>query len=244
MINIDALKRYIHDDSIAKFPKDKALLCLGIDSNRPKQVSEIQSIGLSAGVNMKAWNVSSILRRSQGKAIHTDKGWELSPDGVIWLQAIVDKFDPGPRPQVATTLRQLAAGISETDTRSFVTEAIECYERRLHRAAVVLSWQGAISLLYDEVIRKKLTGFNAEAQKRNPKWKQAKTRDDLARMKETDFLDILEAISLIGKSVKGELKTCLDLRNGCGHPNSLKISDYSVAAHIEKLVLNVFQVFT
>ena len=63
------------------------------------------------------------------------------------------------------------------------------------------------------------------------------------RMKEADFLQVLESISILGKSVKAELEGCLKLRNGCGHPNSLKVSEHRVTAHIEILVLNVFAVF-
>jgi hypothetical protein len=62
-------------------------------------------------------------------------------------------------------------------------------------------------------------------------------------MQESDFLDILDKISVIGKSVKLELGVCLTLRNGCGHPNSLKIADHRVAAHIESLILNIFSRF-
>ena len=77
----------------------------------------------------------------------------------------------------------------------------------------------------------------------NAKWKDAKTTDDIGRMNESDFLDRLAAISVIGKNVKAELKGCLDRRNGCGHPNSLKISANTVAHHIEILLLNVFKEF-
>jgi hypothetical protein len=62
-------------------------------------------------------------------------------------------------------------------------------------------------------------------------------------MKEHEFLQILNAISAIGKSVKDELEGCLKLRNGCGHPNSLQIGEARVSAHIETLMLNVFSVF-
>ncbi len=49
--------------------------------------------------------------------------------------------------------------------------------------------------------------------------------DDLARMKEHEFLQVLEAISVIGKSVKNELESALKHRNGVGHPNSLKFAE-------------------
>jgi hypothetical protein len=62
-------------------------------------------------------------------------------------------------------------------------------------------------------------------------------------MKESEFLVVLEKLSVIGKSVKKQLEQCLDLRNGCGHPNSLKIAEHVVASHIEILILNVFARF-
>jgi hypothetical protein len=59
----------------------------------------------------------------------------------------------------------------------------------------------------------------------------------------TGFLDRIAAISVIGKNVKDELQGCLKTRNGCGHPNSLKVSTNKVAGHIEVLLQNVFQPF-
>ena len=71
----------------------------------------------------------------------------------------------------------------------------------------------------------------------------AKNADDLTRMKEHEFLQVLESISAIGKNVKRELENCLNLRNACGHPNSLEIAENRVAAHLEILTLNVFSKF-
>lgn len=108
---------------------------------------------------------------------------------------------------------------------------------------MVLSWVGAMALLYDHVVDKELSAFNAEATRRSSKWKHAKTADDLALMKEFEFLQVLHAISVIGKNLKDELEPRLKLRNGCGHPNSLQIAEHVVASHIEILTLNVFAKF-
>jgi hypothetical protein len=63
-------------------------------------------------------------------------------------------------------------------------------------------------------------------------------------MKEHDFLDVLNAIGVLGKNVKQELQNnCLQLRNSCGHPNSFKVGEHRVAAHIETLIQNVFSKF-
>jgi hypothetical protein len=62
-------------------------------------------------------------------------------------------------------------------------------------------------------------------------------------MGEADFLDRLVPIGVIGKNVKDELAKALKLRNGCGHPNSLKIGPNMVTSHLETLLLNVFEPF-
>jgi len=133
--------------------------------------------------------------------------------------------------------------IQNADAREFIMEAIVCSEQSLFRAAVVLSWAGAIAVLHDHVVAKHLTAFNAEAKRLNPKWKAAKTSDDLGIMKEYDFLQIIRAISVIGQNVKQQLEAGLKLRNACGHPNSFKVGANNVASHLETLIQNVFAKF-
>jgi hypothetical protein len=101
-----------------------------------------------------------------------------------------------------------------------------------------------MALLHQQVILKHLAPFNTEAAKRDAKWKPAKSVDDLGRVNEATFLEIAQAVGLIGKNVRQELDACLKLRNGCGHPNSLKVGPNKVAAHIETLALNVYAVFS
>jgi hypothetical protein len=60
---------------------------------------------------------------------------------------------------------------------------------------------------------------------------------------EYESLQVISAISVIGRNVKQGLEGALRLRNGCGHPNSLRVADVQVAAHIEVLLLNVFEKF-
>jgi hypothetical protein len=238
-----ALKALLHKPGLTRL--DKTLLCLAVDADKAKAVSEVKRIGQAAGLRaMKKWNVSSILARSKGLAIRTAGGWELSPDGRLHVATLAGHLAKGPAARVSACLRSHLATIADPDTRSFVEEAVTCHEMGLHRAAVVLSWVGAVSVLREYVVQNKLADFNAEARRRDPKWRTAKTGDDLGRMTEYDFLQVLEGISVIGNSVKQELEKRLQLRNGCGHPSSLKIAENMVAAHIEALILNVFSQFS
>jgi hypothetical protein len=175
-----------------------------------------------------------------GFAIRSPEGWELTDAGKTEIARMTGAaLQPSP----SSTLRKLLSKLNSPDVAAFIEEAIGSVEAHRYRAAVVLSWVGAMAILYEYVVANELAAFNAEASRRDAKWRTAKTGDDLSRMKEHDFLQILEAISVIGKNVKVELEACLKLRNGCGHPNSLKVAEHRVNSHIETLVLNVYTRF-
>ncbi len=148
-----------------------------------------------------------------------------------------------PTYRAASQLRECLSSISATKTRMFVEEAILCLEFGMYRAAVVLSWMGAVSMLYDHIIDKHLEDFNEVAPRHDRDWKSARNADGLSMMKEQQFLNVIAAISVIGKNVKQQLNECLNLRNACGHPNSLNIGMGKAVSHIEILILNVFTQF-
>jgi hypothetical protein len=234
------LKNWLHRDLSRA---DKLLLIMGTFES-PCEVNQIKQRGREAGFRVpKKWNVSSILSGTRGLAIRTPTGWELGEPGKQHLKMLgVARISPA-AVQVATDLRELLTKVRDEETRSFVEEAVQCYELELYRSAVVMSWLATVHVLKSEVCQKHLKAFNIEAARVDTKWKTAKTMDDLGRMKEADFLDRIAAISIIGKNVKDELHNCLKLRNGCGHPSSLKIGPNAVANHIEILLLNVLQPF-
>lgn len=237
MIPEERLKDVLHGTALSR--KDKVLLALASPDVAPKLVGEVKAKMAAAGLrSTRHWNIPDILSKPPRAAVRGNSGWELNTAGKQRVEAITGHAAPSA--QAATSIRAHLSRISDADTVSFLDEAISCLETGLKRAAVVLSWVGAVSVLYKFVVGNHLSAFNAEALKRDAKWRPAKNPDGLARMKEHDFLDVLEAIGAIGKNVKQELQTSLTLRNACGHPNSLVIGENRVAAHIEILVLNVF----
>jgi hypothetical protein len=224
---------------------NRALLCLAVKPAAAIPLQDIRKTGVAAGwAKAKTANLSSYLAQAKGLVVSTPDGWQLTTSGKNHVAGLVATSTQGTvAPKTAAGLRAHVTKLANADTRAFVEEAVRCFEGKLYRSAVVLSWIGALALLYDFVVAKKLKEFNAEALKRDAKWKAASNNDGLARMGEHDFLQILPAIGVIGKNVKDELEICLKLRNGCGHPNSMKIAEHRVAAHIEQLMLNVFDVF-
>ncbi len=222
---------------------DKLLLILA-SFDTPCQIKELKERARESGFRMpKSWNPSAQLGRSKGLAIRTPDGWEISDAGRQCLHNLgINKLSPA-AVNVATDLRAELANINNTDTCAFVEEAIKCHEAELYRSAIVMSWLAAMDVLHKYVHANHLAAFNTEAKRVDTRWKDAKTTDDLGKMKESDFLDRIGALSIIGKNVKKELINCLDRRNGCGHPNSFKIGANTSAHHLEILLLNVFKVF-
>jgi hypothetical protein len=192
---------------------------------------------------MREWNVSGILTTSRGKAILINGHWEITEDGLDEVRALTGNGKARPAPAPASDLRAEMATIKDDTTRAFAEEAVRAYESKIYRSATVMSWITAVDVLYQVVLDTKLAEFNAEAKRLNNDWKPAKDRDGLALMKERDFLDRIATLGIIGKNVKASLIECLTRRNGCGHPNSLKVADRAVAHHVETLILNVFQKF-
>jgi hypothetical protein len=235
------LKAWLHRNGLTRL--DKLLLVLAT-FDAPCQIGDIKARGREGGFTIpRAWNLSSILSRSGGHAVRTPGGWELTDPGRDHLRGLgVTNLSPAAA-NVAHDLRAELANIKDADTRALVDEAVTCFEYKIYRAAVVTSWVAAVQVLQQHVHAHHLAPFNTEALRIDPKWRPAKTTDDLGRMKESDFLDRLVALSVIGKNVKAELIDCLDRRNGCGHPNSMKLGPNTVAHHLEILLLNIFKVF-
>jgi hypothetical protein len=215
-----------------------------MDCKNAKKTKDIIQLGLELGLSkIKTWPISSRLHGAKGKVILLPEGWELTSDGIDYVSNITGIQGLVPPSNIAMNLRKHLSNISNPDTKKFLEEAIISFEYNLYRSAIVLSWVGALSILYDWVISNKLVDFNTEMIRRNSNLKPIKVVDDFGRIKEKDFLEIISSISVIGKNVRQELEKCLTLRNSCGHPNSLKISQNVASAHIEILALNVFEKF-
>jgi hypothetical protein len=241
VIRSEKLKDVLHVAGLDR--SQQVLLCLAVDPDRPKATAEVRTIALAGGVrDANKWNLSAILGSLAGRAVRTPDGWQLTNAGKADAKKLLG-IPSSSHAGALSSLRAKVAGIASAQVREFVEEAICCAAQGYHRAAVVLVWAGALGVLYGFIVSNHLSAFNAEAKRRDPKWRDAKTADDLTRMKEFDFLQVLASMSILGKNVKGELEGCLKLRNGCGHPNSLRIAESRVSAHIEILVLNVFSVY-
>lgn len=217
------------------------MLLLAADA--PMRPSALVATAKESGLRVtESWNVSSILKRSNGLAVNTSKGWSITEDGRRYLSSKSIGVARPAATKMAAELRLIASRVKDPQTRSFLDECIQCFELRLLRSAVVMSWLAAVDVLQGVVWKHHLAAFNAEGARIYPKnWKPIKHKDDFGRLKEFEFLTVLGALPIVSKDVKKELQSCLDRRNSCGHPNSLKLGASTIEHHLEILLLNVFE---
>lgn len=243
MLTLEQLKRAVHRKGVTK--TDAALLCVAAAGGHSATTGAVRKLALDAGVKgAKKINFSAHLSSAEDKVFKAGGGWELTDSGRQYVAALAAQgLSASPAASEAEALRALLPKLQNADAREFLTEAVVCAEQSLFRAAVVLSWVGAMALLHERAVARHLAAVNAEATLRDAKWKPAKTTDDLGKLKEATFLEVAQAAGMMGKNVKQELDGCLKLRNSCGHPTSLKIGPNRVAAHLETLALNVYVPF-
>lgn len=218
-----------------------ALFVLGKPSTTIEVRAKLVELGLRSA---KQWNVSLALSRKPQYCVLVDGCWHIQEGGHALLSTYGFLSEAPEIVNVRNDLAEILERLPVGETKDYISEALDCFRYGLTNSAVVMSWLGAVHVLKLYVQINHLQKFNNEATRVfGRKWKTAKNTDDLGRMKERDLLDRMEAISVIGKNRKNKLIGCLDLRNSCGHPNSLKVGPNEVAAHIETLLLNVFKVY-
>jgi hypothetical protein len=234
------LKQWLHKDLRQL---DKLLLILAT-FEAPSKLNGLRERAIGAGLKIgKTWNPSATLSRSKGLAIRVPDGWEITESGKSYLRNLgVTSLSPAAL-QVATDLRSHLEKVQNRTTKAFVEEAIKCHESALYRSAIVMSWLAAVDVLHRVIVASHLNAFNESARSVDSRWKDAINEDGVGKMNEERFLERCAAIGVLGKNQKDELLKGLKLRNGCGHPNSLKVGPNMVASHIEALLLNVFEPF-
>jgi hypothetical protein len=216
---------------------------------RPSSIAELREEGRSNGLReIENWNVADYLGKLKGLATRVPDGWTLTTKGHARASELGANLQSPLVGQTAMALKRTIDLISDEVRKDFLTDTLRCLDASLNRPAVVYAWVGAVWILQSFVFLNHLSHFNNAGVARFNNgsklfFRPVKSIDDFGRIKEADFLQLLEDISLIGKSFHKQLKDRLDLRNGSGHPNTMVVDEHTTAAHIHFLVENVYRKF-
>jgi hypothetical protein len=141
----------------------------------------------------------------------------------------------------ADALRQMASGVGDSDVEDYIKESIRCLEADAQRAAVLFLWIGAVRRIQTDLWRQgNKKDINASVQMHEA-GKTIKKADDFCNIKEDSLLKVALDVGLFDKNQKDTLeKSCLDLRNKCGHPGKYRPGPHKVRAFIEDVSTIVF----
>jgi hypothetical protein len=151
----------------------------------------------------------------------------------------------GHKVQIEQLLRDLPVQIPDLAERTYLDEALVCYENGAFRAAVVMTWNLAFHHLCDHIIKNRLADFNARwlisFQGHHKKGNRViTTMDDFnAELKESEVIIICRDAGIITKDVFRILEEKLGKRNSAAHPSSVSIGQLQTDAVIDDLVKNV-----
>ncbi|CCJ07967.1 hypothetical protein [Methylocystis sp. SC2] len=221
---------------------DKYLLIVA-SHDGPITTREIKAIAKNNGWRDGSTSEPSPFLNKSKYAVSLPNGWALTTEGRVSLEERKIVLHSGILTPVVAALEKYLLDVHDSDKSRFIEEAVQCVRNKAFRAAIVLSWVGAVYLLYNYVLSHKLKEFNAEVRRRWQKHSDAKGIDDLASLKEGDFLSVLEHIKVITNAQSKELTGCLNRRNTAGHPNSHSFEEVTVGSHIQTLISVVYSKF-
>jgi hypothetical protein len=220
---------------------DKYLLIVAMHDG-PVKTNDIRAVARQNGWKDGAGSLPGDLLRQTKNAIYLPNGWTVTE---ACKKSLADRglINPaGVLTPVTQALEKYLTDVHDPDKARFVEEAIQSVKNKAYRSAIVLTWVGAVYLLYQHVLNVKLAEFNQEGHRRSQKkeWKDKTSVDDLATLNEAEFLNMLEHIGILTKAEHKELQSCLARRNTAGHPNSASFEEVTVGAHIHELISKVY----
>jgi hypothetical protein len=143
---------------------------------------------------------------------------------------------------ISQLLSDLPAKIPDIAEREFLSEALNCYRVKAHRAAIIMAW----SLTYDHIVRwifadnGRVGSLNSGIATRYPKKGLVVAKvDDLDDLKESELIESCRTSELLNKSTVAILKDKLTRRSTVAHPSRITVTQHQADDAISDLVLNV-----
>lgn len=179
-------------------------------------------------------------RNTTPKFLKVDGGYQLERNFELALQKTLHT---GPqRLETSHLLRGLLPKVLDQHKRTFLQEAIDCYEIGARRGAIALTWSLTVHHLFEYVLARKLNEFNAVLAKNTDKRikiTHVTVVDDFSEIPENKLIEFLRSAGIISNDVRKILDTKLGIRNTAAHPSAVMISEVKATDFIIDLVSNV-----
>jgi hypothetical protein len=142
---------------------------------------------------------------------------------------------------ISTLLRELPVRLPNLAERTYLDEALACFNAGAFRASIVMCWNLAYDHLCEFVLSMHLTDFNTQLPKSFPKAEISVVgkKDDFQELKESQVLQVCKSANIISGSLHKILKEKLDRRNIAAHPSGVVVSQPTAEEFIKDLIENV-----
>ncbi|MGP9772253.1 hypothetical protein [Halomonas citrativorans] len=185
--------------------------------------------------------LSAKSKRGKGKKFIKKKdGYILERSAELDLQK---KLSTGPsKRETSYLLRNMLSDITDSHQKSFLQEAIDCYEIGAKRASIVLAWILTVNHLYKYIYKHKKNEFDAALSAntdKRVKISKLTSVDDFTEIPEGKFIEFCRSAKIITNDVRKILDEKLGTRNSSAHPSGISISELKATEFIQDLVENV-----
>lgn len=183
--------------------------------------------------------LSENVRDSKGKYVKVEDGGYRLERSIFDEINVIVKNEPV-KIQVSAQLADLIPKIQNTNERSFLIEAINCYRVKAYRATIVLIWILTIDHLQNHIFGSKLSDFNMALSKSpDKKINKIVNYDDFGELKESKFIELARSSSIISNDVRKILDEKLGIRNSAAHPSGIVFSGHKTTEFILDLINNI-----
>lgn len=190
--------------------------------------------------NIAAYFSKHSKRGSTTKFIKLAAGYQLERNVQLEIQK---SLHSGPsKLETSHLLRGLLSKLATPEDKSFLLEAIDCYEIGARRAAIVMTWLLTVNHLYSYIYNNHLAAFNtvlAANKDKRIKITSISKLDDFSEIPEGKFIEFLRSSKVISNDVRKILDTKLGIRNTSAHPSAVSISEVKATDFIIDLVENI-----
>jgi len=217
-----------------------------IEKKSPVKASEIENCfdltNLTKYSNIHSYllKCSKKKRGVRPKFLKGKQGYTLERNSQLEMQKTLHV---GPaKVETSYLLKGLLLKLSSKSEKSFLQEAINCYEIGAYRASTILTWNLTIFHLYQYIFKNEQTEFNIVLSKNTDKRVKIKSiskLDDFTEIPEGKFIEFTRSAKIISNDVRKILDTKLGIRNSYAHPSSVSISEVKATDYIIDLVDNV-----
>jgi hypothetical protein len=148
---------------------------------------------------------------------------------------------------VSNLLKDLPGKVPSTTERTFLEEAVKCYEVKAFRSAIVMTWNLAFDHLLHWILSdgQRSADFNEAIVKRFPKKILVVSKlDHFEELKESEIIEVCNTAALFSSNITKILKQKLDRRNISAHPSNVIVTQSQADDAITDLVNNVVLALT